>query len=420
MTALHLLLIICAALVLQVAAGVGVVLGRRAAMAARVPEEDAPTEPVVETGAWLGWRSFRVTCRNFEDAAKSQCSFYLQPVDGIALPDFKPGQYITVSLPLGESEASRTPSGPGIERRLVRCYSLSEQPDPATYRITIKRALAPVDRPDLLAGAASNYLHDSVQEGTVLQLKAPAGQFFVDADATLPAVFIAGGIGITPMVSMLRWCLSQQPLRVIHLFYGVRNSDDHAFKNLLESLAESCPRFKLQVVYANPQAVDVLGRDYQHVDYIDLDLLRHNLPHGRHQFYVCGPPPMMQSLVPALRAWGVQEDDIHFEAFGPATVVSAATATNEPLATNALSLNICLKRSGRTLVWNGEDVNLLDFVQRQGVAVDSGCRSGSCGSCETRLASGTVDYAEKPDSDISAGYCLLCVAKPTSSLVLEL
>jgi ferredoxin len=172
-------------------------------------------------------------------------------------------------------------------------------------------------------------------------------------------------------------------------------------------------------VYSSAGPDDVLDRDYQHAGYIDIDLLRNTLAHGRHQFYVCGPPPMMQNLVPALRDWGVQEADIHYEAFGPATVRPAVPTTNEPLSGTAVSWDIRLSRSGRTLVWDGQDDNLLDFVERQGVAVDSGCRSGSCGTCEAKLVSGTVRYADQPDYDISPGHCLLCVAMPESALVLE-
>jgi len=128
---------------------------------------------------------------------------------------------------------------------------------------------------------------------------------------------------------------------------------------------------------------------------------------------------MMQSLVPALRDWGVQEADIHFEAFGPASVRSLVSATNEPVGSSAVALDIRFNRSGRTLVWDGQDNNLLDFAERQGVSVESGCRSGSCGSCETKLISGTVTYAEKPDYDIADGHCLLCVGKPQTTLVLE-
>ena len=415
MTALHLLAYICAALISQVAAGIGEVLWRRHARTAQTPRLDEPETRAPSTGAWAGWREFRVTHRHFEDAAKSQCSFYLQPVDGAPLPGFKPGQHLTFTLQVGSAATGET----GPERSLIRCYSLSDPPDPATYRITIKRMPSPPDRPDLPPGAASNHFLDRVQEGDLLKAAAPAGQFFIDPDAAVPAVFIAGGIGITPMISMLRWCIATQPDRLLHLYYGVRNSSDHAFKSLLDALASSHRTFHLHVVYGSPGPDDVRNRDYQHVGYIDLALLRNSLPHGRHLFYVCGPPPMMQSLVPALREWGVDEDDIHFEAFGPASVRPTKPPTNEPLAAPSVSFAVRFDRSGRTVVWDGQDDNLLDFAERHSVPVQSGCRTGTCGTCDTKLVSGTVHYADKPGYDIAEGHCLLCIGKPQSALVLE-
>ena len=366
-------------------------------------------------GAWSGWRDFRVIRRAFEDVANSQCSFYLQPVDGVPLPDFKPGQYLTFSLLVGGTAGGSATA----ERGLTRCYSLSDRPDPASYRITIKRIPRPPDRPDLPPGASSTHFHDRVQEGDILRVRAPSGHFYINPDATVSAVLIAGGIGITPMMSMLRWCMVAQPGRAVHLYYGVRDSTEHAFKQLLEEMAASYPALNLHVVYSSPGPGDVSGRDYQHAGYIDLELLRSSLPHGRHQFYVCGPPPMMKSLVPALREWGVDESDIRFEAFGPASVQPSGPATNEPMAAASTPFEVRLSRSGRTLVWDGQDANLLEFAERHGVWVESGCRSGSCGTCETKLASGTVAYLGRPDYDIAPGNCLLCIGKPESALVLE-
>jgi ferredoxin-NADP reductase len=415
MTAAQLLAYISVALVLQLVAGVAFAAWRRPAAAGVPPSAAADDVVTAVKGAWSGWRDFRVVRREFEDAAQSQCSFHLQPVDGVPLTPFQPGQYLTFSLKPPE----RVAGAPGSERTITRCYSLSDRPDTAAYRITIKRALAPADRPELPPGLSSSYFHDRVHEGDVLQVKAPSGHFFIDPDASVPAVFIAGGIGITPMMSMLRWCTEEQPGRLVHLYYGVRSSGDHAFKRVLEDLAAAHPAFKLNVVYGSPGADDVLDRDYQHLGYIDLALLRRTLPHGRHQFYVCGPPPMMQSLVPALREWGVQADDIHFEAFGPASVRPTGPVSNEPAVATSASVDVRFSRSGRTLAWDGQDANLLDFAERHGLAVDSGCRTGSCGTCQTRLLSGVVTYVDKPDYDIPKGHCLLCVGKPQSALVLD-
>jgi ferredoxin-NADP reductase len=415
MTTIQLLLWICAALLLQVAAGIGVLVWRRPAQAAPALHIDAARTASPSAAAWPGWRDFRVTSRSFEDVANSQCSFHLQPVDGAPLAAFKPGQYLTFSLQAGVTSGGVAVAGPG----LIRCYSLSDRPDDTGYRITVKRVPAPADRPDLPPGVSSAYFHDRLQVGDILRVKAPSGHFVIDADASVPAVFIAGGIGITPLLSMLRWCIAEQPGREIQLFYGVRNRAEHAFKAVLEDLVRMHPAVHLYVVYASPAPDDVQGRDYLHTGYISLELLRSTLAHGRHHFYVCGPPPMMQSLVPALREWGVQEDDIRFEAFGPASARPAGPVANEPLLAPSMALEVRLRRAARTLVWDGQDANLLDFLERHGVAVESGCRTGSCGTCETRLVSGSLHYADKPDHDIASGCCLPCVGAPRSALVLD-
>lgn len=415
MTALQLLTYIVAALLLQTAAGVGVVAWRRrgAAVPSSMPAVDSPPAPSV--GAWAGWRAFRVTRRQFEDAAQAQCSFYLAPVDGAALAPFLPGQFLTFSLSVnGGAGASKAAAA-----SITRCYSLSDRPDPSGYRITIKRVPGPVGRPELPAGLASTHFHDGVHEGDVLQVKAPAGRFFIDTDAGMPAVLIAGGIGITPMMSMLRWCAAEQPSRTVRLYYGVRNGADHAFKAVLGALAAAHLGFHLNVVYSQAGPDDQLGRDYQHAGRVDVDLLRTTLPHGRHSFYLCGPPSMMESLVPALLLWGVTAQDIHFEAFGPASVKLPGSACSSVVAAAPEHLDVKFRRSDRTLVWDGSDASLLDFTDRHGLAIDSGCRSGSCGTCETRLVSGSVHYEHKPDHDIAPGHCLLCVGRPTSALVLD-
>ena len=409
-TAVELLGLISAALLIQLAVGIGVVLRRSRIAASTAPAPSGDKTPRADL-AWQGWREFRVLQRCPEDAARSQCSFYLQPVDGQRLPAFRPGQFLTFSLELPGGtvgEAART---------ITRCYSLSDRPDPAHYRVTIKRVPAPHDHPEVLPGLSSNHFHDHVRVGDVLRVKAPSGHFFIDPDATVPAVLIGGGIGITPMMSMLRWCIAHQPQRPVHLFYGLRNSDEHAFKVQLEEMAATHPALTLHVVYSRPAAADVPGRDYQHVGHVDVELLRKVLPHGRHQFYVCGPPTMMQALVPALAEWGVPFADIHYEAFGPASVNLPGTEATSHV--EASGVEVQFQRSGRTLAWSGSDASLLDFAERHGIAVESGCRSGGCGSCETRVLDGTVAYEHAPDHDVTPGHCLLCVGRPTTSLVLE-
>lgn len=406
MTALQLLAYIVAALLIQLALGLGFVVVRWRSAPKLVHDQAAEPAPLVSTGAWSGWREFRVTRREFEDGAHTQCSFYLEPVDGTPLPAFRPGQFLTFSLPIAD-------------RVITRCYSLSDQPDPRCYRITVKRVLSPADRPDLPPGLSSNHFHDGVHEGDVLKVRAPAGHFFIDPDPAVPAVLIAGGIGITPMMSMLSWCLTTQPERTVHLYYGLRHGQEHAFKQALARLAHAHATFHVNVVYSAANAADIEGHDFQHQGHVTLELLKRTLPHGRHQFYVCGPSAMMASLVPALADWGVPAQDVHFEAFGPASAQPAAGSAREAPAALDEAFEVGFRKSARTLTWDGQDANLLDFAERQGVLVESGCRSGGCGSCAVRLVSGEVRYAHRPDYDVEAGYCLLCVGRPTSDLVIE-
>ena len=208
MTAPELLVWICSALLLQLIAGIGIALWRRH------PESAQPSIPATallskqSSGAWAGWRDFRVRQRTFEDPANSQCSFYLEPVDQAALPPFKPGQFLTFQLPIEVA---------GKTRDTIRCYSLSDCPAQGAYRVTIKRVPPPADQPGLPPGLSSTYFHERIHEGDILKVKAPSGHFYLDSGSQTPVVLIAGGIGITPMISMLSWCLNEQPGRTIHL-----------------------------------------------------------------------------------------------------------------------------------------------------------------------------------------------------------
>ncbi len=200
---------ICTALLLQLTVGGALTLRRRHRVQRQTAGAAAPVGTQAGPGVWTGWRTFRVLRRRAEYAGGSQCSFHLQPVDALPLPPFAPGQYLTVSLAVDDGA-----------RTITRCNSWFDTPDPAQYRITVKRVPAPADRPALPPDKASNFLHKHVQAGDVLQLRAPAGRFYID-DSDAPLVLVAGGIGITPMMSMLRWCLAVQPARPGHLFDGL-------------------------------------------------------------------------------------------------------------------------------------------------------------------------------------------------------
>ncbi len=406
MTAPLLLLWITVALVVQVAIGIVVVMRSRGAT--KAPIRSTRTSQA----AWQGLRPFRIDARTFEDPAHHQCSFRLVPVDGIALPPFQPGQFLTVVIPTSSVAPAAGDMAVGA---FTRCYSLSDVPRADWYQITVKRALAPQAQPEVPTGIVSTYFHDRLVVGSIVDARAPSGQFVLDPDASVPVVLIGGGIGVTPLLSMLRWILAEQPQRHVTLFFGVRSGADHAFKAILQELAASHPTFDLHVLYGTPEAGDIEGRDFTHRGVISLSLLAPLLAAGRHHYYVCGPPAMMERIVPALAAAGVAATDLHAEAFGPASVQRGPRLPSA--ATSHFAVQF--RQSGRTVTWDGGEASLLDFAESNGITIEAGCRSGSCGTCETRVADGNVTYPQQPSFTITAGFCLPCVGVPQSALVLD-
>jgi ferredoxin-NADP reductase len=363
---------------------------------------------------WSGLRTFRVERKVSEDAAQMTCSFYLAPLDGKPLAPFLPGQYLIFQLNL--------PSASGDLEPLTRCYSLSDAPRPDSYRVTIKRALAPSGS-QARPGRSSNYFHDQVAVGSLLQLRAPSGLFHIDRSMA-PVVLIGGGVGITPMLSMLNWCLTAQPGREVCLFYAVRNSREMVMQSELQALAATHPEFQLHLCFEAPLPEDLVGRDFQHQGRIDLALLRSQLALKPYHFYICGPTPMLESLVPALEDWGVSEDRIHYEAFGPASIRRKKSAeAHEGIGSGKAvepAFAVTFARSRKQLPWQSANNSLLELAEGHGVTVSSGCRAGCCGTCQTTLLEGEVRYRQTPEFTPEAGTCLLCVCTPTTDVTLEL
>ena len=200
---------------------------------------------------WEGWRSFRVVA--IVDEAVDTKSFYFSPVDGRPLPPFLPGQYLTFRL--------HSPSG---NAPVVRCYSLSDYPHEDYYRCTIKLVRPPSHQPVLALGRGSNYFHTHVHVGDVLEARAPAGTFLLDAATSDPVVLIGAGIGITPLLSMMSATLHAGRRRSVHLLLGFRNSHEHPFKAHLEKLAEEHRNLHLHVMYSAPLDRDEMYRDFNH------------------------------------------------------------------------------------------------------------------------------------------------------------
>jgi ferredoxin-NADP reductase len=356
---------------------------------------------------WNGNRKFRVTKKVME--CDDVCAFYLSPHDGKPLPPYKPGQYLTFQLNL-----------PGRDKPLVRCYSLSDSPNhPDYYRVTIKKEKAPPERPDLPPGAASSYFVDVVKEGDILDAKAPAGHFCLDMAKAHPVVLIAGGVGVTPMLAMANAITASQPGREARFFYGVRNRNEHIHKAEIEKLAAVNDNIRLHVCYSRPAPGDVKGRDYQHEGRVSIDLLKQVLPSNNFEYYLCGSGAFMKSLTDGLEAWGVPDKDVHFEAFGPATVKKKVPPPTASETVMLSKLQVTFAKSNKVCRWDPAAASLLEFAQANDIRIDSGCCAGSCGSCLVAIKSGEVSYDKQPDLEAEAGTCLTCVCKPKGDVVLD-
>lgn len=354
---------------------------------------------------WNGLRKFVVKRKVVE--GEGQCSFYLAAHDRKRLPKFLPGQYLTFQLNIT-----------GQARPVVRCYSLSDRPDPDYYRVTIKRQSAPSEVAGAASGLGSTYFHEQVAEGDILDVKAPGGHFHLDPAGAGGIVLIGGGIGITPMISMLCTLVAAQSRREIWLFYAVRQGVEHIMREVLQTAARENPNIHLIVCYSQPAASDEAGRDYQHRGRISLELLKTKLPSSNFDFYLCGPGALMEVLILGLKEWGVPETHVHFETFGPSSVRRVGAV--QPVTDSAPPLcSVNFKRSGKILAWTGADTNLLDLAERHGVTIASGCRAGNCGTCTVAIQAGDVRYVQPPGSPPDPGICFACVAQPKGDLVLD-
>ncbi len=355
--------------------------------------------------AWSGARSFRVVA--VVDEAQDCKSYYLVPVDGHPLPRFEPGQFLTFKL---ETDPRQKP--------LVRCYSLSDRPHEDYYRVTIKRAQPPVGRSDLPPGRGSGFFSERVLVGTTLDVQAPQGAFFLDPTDNSPVVLIGAGIGITPILSMANTIAHERSDRTAYVFAGFGNSSEHPFRQQMQELHAAHENVRFDISYSRPMPADNLGRDYDHRGYVDVARLRQMLPSNNFRFYVCGPAGMMETLVPALRAWGVPESHIHFEAFGPATVQGMKPIrTTTKMDKGPCQVEFML--AGACLAWDGGYESLLEFAESQGVPLDYGCRAGNCGQCLVSVRSGSVGHIKEPGLPLEENQCLTCIGVPHGDVVLE-
>ena len=357
---------------------------------------------------WNGYRKFVVDRKVHE--ADGVCSFYLAPHDGKKLPLYKPGQFLTFRLDIA-----------GHDKPVVRCYSLSDAAGENQWRVTIKRVPAPRDKPEISPGLVSNFFHDAIHEGAILDVKSPGGNFVLDPVKQKPAVLIGGGIGITPMVSMAHAVAQSGSGREIWLFYGVRHRGEHVLEDQIKQLGREHDNIHVVVCYSNPREEDRQGQDYDHALRVSVELLKRYLESSNYEFYLCGPPPMMESMTKQLADWGVEKNDIFTEAFGPASVKAKKRAAPPPEIPAPESVcKVTFAKCGKEWSWDPQADNLLEFSESHGIDLDGGCRAGNCGTCEVAIVSGEVEYAQPPEyADLGERCCLTCISVPKGDVVLD-
>ncbi len=256
---------------------------------------------VAKEGGWSSWRPFIVQKKVVE--SQEITSFYLYPSDGGKVADFLPGQYITVRLFVPELQVLQP-----------RQYSISCAPNGKYYRISVKKEQGNSERP---AGFVSNLLHNQVKEGDVLEVAPPAGDFTLDLTKNTPLVFISGGVGLTPFMSMLEYLIQVGKDQAVTWIHGCRGYEVHAFKDAVIELSSRHRRMSVHTFY------DTLGSDTQafyYEGYVDLSKVKEAID-PQADYYICGPAVFIKKHIDYLLSQGVTAEAIHFEEFGPAILV---------------------------------------------------------------------------------------------------
>lgn len=316
--------------------------------------------------------TLRVT--RFAAEAKDVALLELQALNGEKLPPFEPGAHVEVHLNNGT----------------IRHYSLlNDCVERDRYVIAV--GLAPESR------GGSRFIHTTLRQGDLLQLDAPRNNFPLDTDAQ-HYCFIAGGIGITPILSMIRWCIANG--KRWRLIYTVRNRLRAAFYETLLELGADNLCFHFNDEHA--------GR------FLDIHSLVAGLREDE-QVYCCGPDPLMQAVKHATE--GLPAKRIHFEWF-------SAPAPSAPPTPEALdSFSVTLKSNGRTFEVR-PDQTILQALEAQGIETPFSCRSGICATCETRVCEGIPDHRDfvLSEAEQAAGKSMMiCVSRSLSqTLTLDL
>lgn len=351
------------------------------------------------------WHKFRVI--KTVDESSVIRSIYLRPDENIGLPNFKPGQFIALRVQL-----------PGSDTMITRTYTLSSAPSDDAYRISVKRD-----------GVVSNFIHDNLKQSSQLEIRLPSGTFWMDTEETRPAVLLAAGVGITPMVSMVREAYSSRNThsRTITLIHAAKTTKQRAFANEFTKIqASNSHLFSYVSVISQVENEETPGLQYHAEGRLSRSLLKQLLSIDDYDFYLCGPPSFMQNQYEALISLGVADKRIFAEGFGPASIDRIKDKPNgekEPMPMIATEAVVTFDKSQVEQGWTIAEGTLLEFAESHGLQPEFSCRNGNCGACLTKVKSGSVAYTKKPSFETSDDEILLCCAVPAESdsrLVLKL
>jgi ferredoxin-NADP reductase/MOSC domain-containing protein YiiM/ferredoxin len=350
-----------------------------------------------------GWTGFRpVTVSTLTAESSNVLSVHFKAPDGsepLAAP--QPGQYLTIKLPVNG------PDQPSV----IRSYSLSASNIQDGYRISVKH------HPN---GIGSGYIHKQLAVGDTIQAAAPRGTFVLRQDGR-PVVLVSAGVGITPVLAMLEALAAAHSTRPVWWIHGARNSQQHPFRQEVARFVATLTVANEVVFYSDPLSGDVCDA----VGRITADRLFGGAIPKDAEYYVCGPETFMHDLSAGLVARGVPPERINTEAFEKGAPITPGKlgdrkAPHQPSGPPGTGVEITFSRSNLTVGWDESYPNLLEFAEACDVPASYGCRHGVCHYCETGVLSGDYTYSTEPLERPTSDKVLLCCAKPTSEMTLEI
>lgn len=296
--------------------------------------------------AWRGFRALRVA--RVERESADVLSFVFEAEDSRPLPSPLRGQFVAFKVAV---EPGSVP--------LLRTYSVLGQRGAGTYRISVKRGVGP----------GSQYFHDRIRAGHLLQVSAPRGSFTLVKNAG-PVVLLSAGIGVTPVLSMLHALAAEENEagREVWWCYGARDGREHPFAEEVRGLLKALPQSHSLITYSRPEEGDQLGKGYDAKGRLSIELLQqHNVPRAA-EFHLCGPATFLDEIATALRLWGVDASCIHTENFGaapaltPGIVSTPVRTPHKPAGDTGNGPRVSFTRSGLSVSWNAHFGSLLEFA----------------------------------------------------------